>query len=413
MKIAVVLFNLGGPDSLEAVRPFLFNLFDDPAIIGAPTPIRRLLAHLISRRREKKAQGIYARMGGRSPILPQTEAQAKALETALNAGGEDQWRCFVAMRYWNPRAAQALSEVKQWGPDRVVLLPLYPQFSTTTSASSLREWLDLANEQRFHPPTSALCCWPDAPPLIEAMAGGIRPLIEEAKRFGRPRVLFSAHGLPEKIVRAGDPYANQVLATTAALASLLGLQAGGVDDDDADYDVCFQSRVGPLKWIGPYTEERVVSAAQLKRPIVMAPVAFVSEHSETLVELDIEYRELALHHGAPAYLRAPTVQADAGFIALLAGMARFLAGQGRGSYSASQANGSPAGECPIECGHCARRQKRWAEARGELSPPGINKPVDFGVALPQAKPPPGYAETPGALADCVVTYPPLGGIPNS
>src|SRR5688572_18832035 len=126
MKTAVVLFNLGGPDSLAAVKPFLFNLFNDPAIIGAPRPVRYLLARLISSRREKKAQAIYAQMGGRSPILPQTQAQADALQKLLNESGDGQWRCFIAMRYWNPRAEQALAEVIQWGPDRVVLLPLYP-----------------------------------------------------------------------------------------------------------------------------------------------------------------------------------------------------------------------------------------------------------------------------------------------
>ena len=158
MKTAVVLFNLGGPDSLAAVKPFLFNLFNDPAIIGAPGPVRYLLAKLISGRRERKAQGIYAQMGGRSPILPQTQAQAAALEAALNGAAADvQWRCFVAMRYWNPRAAEALADVMQWGPDRVVLLPLYPQFSTTTSASSLREWLELADAAGLRAPTTALC----------------------------------------------------------------------------------------------------------------------------------------------------------------------------------------------------------------------------------------------------------------
>ena len=413
MKTAVVLFNLGGPDSLAAVKPFLFNLFNDPAIIGAPGPVRYLLAKLISGRRERKAQGIYAQMGGRSPILPQTQAQAAALEAALNGAAADgQWRCFIAMRYWNPRAQQALADVMQWGPDRVVLLPLYPQFSTTTSASSLREWLELADAAGLRAPTTALCCWPDNAALVDAIVRAARPAIAEAAKAGRPRVLFSAHGLPEKIVKAGDPYVRQVGRTAAALALALGLKSGAVDDEDADYDVCFQSRVGPLRWVGPATEERVVNAARSGRPIVMVPIAFVSEHSETLVELDIEYRELAQHHGAPAYVRVPTVQADAGFIAGLADLARFAAAQGRGSFAGAQEGGAGAGECPLDCSACARRQMRWAAARGEVSPPGANKPVDFGVALPRSKPPPGYSETPGALAEAVVTYPPLGGIRN-
>ena len=345
MKTAVVLFNLGGPDSLAAVRPFLFNLFNDPAIIGLPALPRYLLARLISSRRERKAQGIYAQMGGRSPILPQTETQALALQQALNGDGDGEWRCFVAMRYWHPRAAQTLREVMAWGAERVVLLPLYPQFSTTTSASSLREWRGLAQAAGFAAPTAAICCWPAQSGFIAAMAAETRRKIEAASAHGRPRVLFSAHGLPEKVVRGGDPYVHQVEATVAALVGALGL-AGD------DYEICYQSRVGPLRWVGPATEACVEAAARAGQPIVMVPVAFVSEHSETLVELDIEYRDLALRHGAPAYLRVPTVQADAGFVAGLAALARI------GAQRAGQVQGSIASEsgerfCPGEFARCA------------------------------------------------------------
>lgn len=346
MKIAVVLFNLGGPDSLAAVKPFLFNLFNDPAIIGAPAPIRYLLARLISGRREKKAQGIYAQMGGRSPILPQTQAQAEALEHRLNDGGADQWRCFIAMRYWNPRAEQALREVIQWGPDRVVLLPLYPQFSTTTSSSSLREWLELADRAGLRAKTTALCCYYANDGWIDALASRTRGAIAEAG--DNPVVLFSAHGLPQKIVDAGDPYQWQVERTVEALRQKLG-------DVKFDAEICYQSRVGPLKWIGPSTDECILRAAKAKRRIVIVPVAFVSEHSETLVELDIEYRHLAEANGAVCYVRAPTVQVDPPFIAELARLARFANDAGEGTQSGCHIDGMPGQDCP-GFDKCARRR---------------------------------------------------------
>lgn len=400
MKIAVVLFNLGGPDAPGAVKPFLFNLFNDPAIIGLPGPLRFLLARLISARRENKAQAIYARMGGRSPILPQTLAQAAALQRLLNDGGTDEWRCFVAMRYWNPRAAQALQDVINWSPDRVVLLPLYPQFSTTTTASSLREWLELSDAAGFRPPTAALCCYPSNGGWIAALAEKTRAAIAAAG--DNPMVLFSAHGLPQKVVDAGDPYQWQVERTVRTLReSLAGLRF--------DARICYQSRVGPLKWIGPPTEHCIVEAAKANRAIVVVPVAFVSEHSETLVELDIEYRHLAETHGATTYMRVGTVEAAPGFVAELARLARFAARQERGSFAGAQDERLGAGECGIDCGRCARRQIRWAAAGNALSAAGVNRPVDFGVALPAIEPPPGYSETPGALGEAVVSYPGIAG----
>jgi ferrochelatase len=329
MKTAVVLFNLGGPDSPQAVRPFLFNLFNDPAIIGAPGLLRYLLAHLISARRSKVARAIYDKIGGRSPILTQTDDQARALDAVLNASGSDpgagQWKSFVCMRYWHPRAEAVVRAVKEWQPDRVLLLPLYPQFSTTTTASSLREWYRLAIVHELVAPTQAVCCWPVLEGFVAAVADLTQPRLAEAARHGRPRLLFSAHGLPEKIVKAGDPYAEHVLASARAIAARLGLR----EEDAAgqgDWLVCFQSRVGPLKWLGPYTDQTIIQTAEAKRPIVIVPLAFVSEHSETLVELDIEYRHLAQQHGAPAYLRVPTAQTHPAFIAGLVTLARQVVG---------------------------------------------------------------------------------------
>lgn len=306
-RLAVVLFNLGGPDGLGSVEPFLFNLFSDPAIIGAPGPVRWLLAKLISRRRGPVAREIYRQMGGGSPLLPNTKAQAAALDDELGADA----RVFVAMRHWHPRSNIVAVSVKAYDPDLVILVPLYPQFSTTTSGSSFEDWRRAAKEAGLTAPTRSLCCYPTDTGFVSAVADSIRPLYETARKSGAPRILFSAHGLPKKVIARGDPYQYQVERTAAAVAEAL-------DIPGLDHVVCYQSRVGPLEWIGPATDDEIRRAGADRVPLVVAPVAFVSEHSETLVELDIEYRELAEEAGVPAYLRVPTVGDGRGFIAGLA-----------------------------------------------------------------------------------------------
>lgn len=310
-KTAVIFFNLGGPDSPQAVQPFLFNLFNDPAIIRLPNPFRWLLAKLISTRRAPVAQEIYAKMGGRSPILPQTEAQARALEAVLGEG----FRVFIAMRYWHPFSDETVKAVKDWGAERIVLLPLYPQFSTTTTASSFADWYRAAARVGLTAPTAAIGCYNDEPGFVAAQTALLRERLAEAESKGPVRILFSAHGLPKKIVTDGDPYQQQVERSVAAIKQQLGR-------DDLDTRICYQSRVGPLEWIGPATDAEITRAAQETRAIVVVPVAFVSEHSETLVELDIEYAELAHHNGAADYLRVPTVGTQPAFIAGLAGLVR-------------------------------------------------------------------------------------------
>jgi ferrochelatase len=310
-RIAVVLFNLGGPDDQASVRPFLFNLFRDPAIIGLPDPFRTLLARLISSRREKSAQANYALMGGGSPLLPETRRQAAALAQALTARRSgDVVSTFVAMRYWSPLTEQTAREVAAFAPDRIVLLPLYPQFSTTTTESSLKLWNAVYDGPGQ---SSTVCCYPRGDGWIAAQAEGVRARLAEAG--DRPmRVLFSAHGIPESLIaRKGDPYQEQVEATCAALAPACGLSRRG-----EDWDVCYQSRVGPMKWLGPSTPEAIQKAAADKVGVVVAPVAFVSEHIETLVELDIEYAELAHELGVAPYLRSPAVGVAPAFIDMLA-----------------------------------------------------------------------------------------------
>ncbi|MNX63007.1 Ferrochelatase [compost metagenome] len=305
-RVAVVLTNLGGPDGPDAVKPFLFNLFNDPAIIGLPGIVRTPLARLISSRREKSAQANYALMGGGSPLLPETLKQAAALSEALSdAAPGDETEVFIAMRYWHPLTEDTARAVAEFQPDHVVLLPLYPQFSTTTTASSLKAW-----REAYKGPgeVHAVCCYPDAEGLIEAQARLIRKTMDKAE--GRPvRVLFSAHGIPEKLVAAGDPYQAQVEATVAAVVARMGL---------TDWAICYQSRVGPLKWLGPATPEAIEQAAKDGVGAVVVPIAFVSEHVETLVELDHEYGELAASVGCAPYLRAPAVGVEPAFIAALA-----------------------------------------------------------------------------------------------
>jgi protoporphyrin/coproporphyrin ferrochelatase len=341
MKTAVVLFNLGGPDSPEAVQPFLKNLFSDPAIIGVPQPFRWLLSELLSRRRAPIAREIYGKIGGRSPILPQTEDQARALETWLRGHGVEA-QAFIAMRYWKPFAAETAAAVKAYSPQRIVLAPLYPQFSTTTSASSIADWTRAATQAGLGADTRTLCCFPLEDGFVAAYADLLQRSLAQVPSGAKARVLFSAHGLPERVIQRGDPYQHQVERTADAIAARLG-------EAMPDWRVTYQSKVGPLKWIGPATDEEVARAGQEGMGLVVVPLAFVSEHSETLVELDIEYRELAHEKGVPFYVRVPAVGVHPDFIgALGAAIVRTLKGF-------RICGGAPDGGrlCPAQFGQCA------------------------------------------------------------
>jgi ferrochelatase len=336
-RTAVVLFNLGGPDAPESVRSFLFNLFNDRAIITLPQPWRWMIARVIAGRRAETARAIYDKIGGGSPLLANTLTQAAALTEALGA----EHRCFVAMRYWHPFSAEAATAVKAWNPERIVLLPLYPQFSTTTTQSSLADWHAAAARAGLsRVPTVSLCCYPDNAGFIAATAAAIRSEIAQLPSGARYRILFSAHGLPKKIVSAGDPYQFQVERTVASLRAALGIA-------DLDSVVCYQSRVGPLEWIGPATDAEIRRAGAEGVGLIVVPVAFVSEHSETLVELDIEYRHVADQAGVTFYQRVATVGCAPEFIAGLADLVR-EAGSGPEGLRC------PAGArlCPAEFARC-------------------------------------------------------------
>ena len=310
-KVLVILTNLGGPDSLGAVRPFLFNLFYDRAILNLPNPFRYMLARWISFARTKKAKGIYAQMGGKSPILENTLRQAKGLKKSL----EDDFEVMVisAMRYWHPRTIDALEVANAFKPNKVVLLPLYPQFSTTTTESSIKEWKEIALQ--WHEHTSVECCYFNDPDFIKAHQDLIQPILTEATKHGAPRILFSAHGLPQKVIDSGDPYQKQIEATVESV--MKGF-------NDIDYAICYQSKVGPLKWLGPSTEEALKNTGDKKQPVVVVPVAFVSEHSETLVELDIDYAKKAKEWGIPFYGRVPALGEHPSYIKCLENAVRRL-----------------------------------------------------------------------------------------
>ena len=305
MKKAVILFNLGGPDKLENVEPFLFNLFNDPAILNLPSFFRYPLAKLIANRRAPTAKKIYSELGGSSPILKLTKEQATALELKLNkADSASEYKCFIVMRCWHPRAENVIKDVINYNPDEIILMPLYPQYSAATSGSSIKEWNDVCLKNNFNVKTSTICCYPTDENFVLAHKNEIIKKINNLKNF---KLIFSAHGLPEKNIKKGDPYQWQVEQSVAKIVKALNIE-------NLDWILSYQSRVGPLRWIGPSTEDIIIENSKLGKHIVLVPIAFVSEHSETLVELDIEYKELADKNGCKNYLRIPALGINANYI---------------------------------------------------------------------------------------------------
>lgn len=337
-RLAIVVFNLGGPDSPEAVRPFLFNLFNDPSIIPLPGPLRWLFATTISTLRAGKSRGYYAQLGGKSVLLPETEAQARALEAVVKSQAGDA-KVFIFMRYWHPMAPEVVAQLKAYNPTRIVLLPLYPQFSTTTTGTSLAALTREAQKQGLTAPMETLCCYPTADGFVGPIAENLRAAYTASKAHGTPRVLFSAHGLPEKTIESGDPYEWQVAESTKGVVAKLAIP-------DLDWTICYQSRVTPVKWLGPSVESEIRRAGADKVPIIIVPIAFVSEHVETLVELDVTMRDLAKESGVPHYARLAAVRTDPVFIAALAALGEHL----RGKRTPCSATGERI--CPAKFSQC-------------------------------------------------------------
>ena len=334
MKKAVILFNLGGPDKLESVEPFLFNLFNDPAIISIPSIFRYPLAKFISKRRAPVAKNIYKKIGNKSPILKLTQDQAKSLENSLSTKGD--YKCYVVMRCWHPRAIDVIKKVKEFNPEEIILLPLYPQFSASTSGSSINEWNNLCKKKNYNVKTKTICCYPTEDNFVQSHVNLINKTLKtiENNNF---KLLFSAHGLPEIKIKKGDPYQWQVEESVNAIISKL-------KDENLDCSISYQSRVGPLKWIGPSTDAEIIKYSKEKKGIVIVPVAFVSEHSETLVELDIEYKKLAEENGCSFYKRVPALGTEENFIKGLTKLV--LQQETRGNFVSSEICSSKYAKCP-------------------------------------------------------------------
>ena len=342
-KLAVVLFNLGSPDSPEAIKPFLFNLFSDPAILKVPNPLRWILASLLSWSRTSKTKELYARIGGQSKLLEHTKAQALELHHNISDMAE-QVEVFIFMRYWHPFVDETVQQIKEFSPERIVLLPLYPQFSTTTVGTSLKAFHEEAARQHLNVPVDTLCCYPAHDAFIKATVEHVTKSMEEASAYGTPRLLLSAHGLPERTIADGDPYQWQVELTASALVDALALP-------NLDWVVCYQSRVGPVKWIGPFTEDEVEKAGKDGVPVVICPIAFVSEHLETQVEVDMELRAIAEKSGVPGFVRAPALVTNCTFIAGLGDLVRqtLFSGAPR-SYTGKRICPNSATACPEQFG---------------------------------------------------------------
>ncbi|MCU0323588.1 MAG: ferrochelatase [Chitinophagaceae bacterium] len=306
-KIAIVLFNLGGPDKLESVKPFLFNLFYDKYIIRLPSFLRYIIAYCISTRREKIAQEIYARMGGGSTILPETQNQKNALKKYLQGKVSFSFEIFICMRHWHPMSQETVQKISHYQPTEIILLPLYPQLSTTTSCSSIEDFHEKQKlfKNLVNIDTKTICCYPNHPGFIKAHVEILMTLINQIKDKTNYRVIFSAHGLPERIIKSGDPYQYQVELTVEKIVNNIPFKF--------DYIITYQSKVGPLNWLEPATDQAIKNAAEENLNIIIVPVAFVSEHSETLVELDLEYKEIAKEHNV-GYYRAPTLSINEYFI---------------------------------------------------------------------------------------------------
>ncbi|HUK24808.1 MAG TPA: ferrochelatase [Terriglobales bacterium] len=308
-RVGVVLFQLGGPDSLEAIEPFLFNLFSDPDIIDFPFARlgRKALARLISATRARKVQEHYAHIGGGSPIRRLTEQQARALEGALHAAGLEA-RCFVAMRYWHPFTAEAVEQLRAAACDEVVLLPLYPQYSATTTGSSLNEW------QRCYAGELPVHCvenFYQHPLYLEALVEKIEAALARFPRPGEAELIFSAHSVPAAVIERGDPYQRQIERTVE-----LVMQRGGWPNS---YRLCYQSKVGASRWLQPSLRQTLRElAAQGRKQVCVVPVSFVSDHVETLGEIDHEAREQAGRLGITRFEMTAGLNDSPTFIAALA-----------------------------------------------------------------------------------------------
>jgi len=306
-KTAVVLLQMGGPDSIAAVEPFLFNLFSDREIIKiGPALLQPFIARFICRRRAPKVEAYYEQIGGKSPIRELTEAQAKALETELGDG----YRAFVAMRYWKPTTIDALAAIKREGISRVIALSLYPHYSRATAGSSINELKRVLGQAGVSFQVSYIDRFYDHPLYIKALAEKVEEGLSEFSDRSRVTLVFSAHSLPQSFIDDGDPYLSHIQATVRLVMERLG---------NVDYHLAFQSRAGPVKWLEPSTEEMMKRlATEGRKEMLMVPLSFVSDHIETLYEVDIQYAKEAKQLGIDKFRRSPSLNSSPLFIECLA-----------------------------------------------------------------------------------------------
>lgn len=315
-RVGVLLLNLGGPDKIEDVRPFLYNLFADPEIIRLPFPwLQSPLAWLISTLRSKKSQENYLQIGGGSPLRRITEEQAQALQEQLRQRGQEV-SVYIGMRYWHPFTEEAISRIKRDQIEKLVILPLYPQFSISTSGSSFRLLEQLWQEDPVLQKIdyTVIPSWYDRPGYLQAMADLIAQELDRFEHSDEVHIFFSAHGVPVSYVEeAGDPYQREIENCTALIMKTL--------DRPNPYTLAYQSRVGPVEWLKPYTEDALEELAEEGvKDLAVVPISFVSEHIETLQEIDMEYREVAEEAGIERFERVPALNTHPIFIGELATM---------------------------------------------------------------------------------------------
>lgn len=306
-KTAVLLLQMGGPDSIESVEPFLFNLFSDRDIISiGPAFLQPLIARIIAKRRAPKSIAFYEQIGGKSPIRELTDLQARALEGLLGS----EFRCFTAMRYWRPSTIEALAAVKREGISRIVALSLYPHYSRATTGSSINELKRITAQAGVEFEVSYIDRFYAHPLYIEALAERIRQGLERLGKGDGEHILFSAHSLPQSFIDGGDPYLDHILETIRLVMASFG---------DMSYHLSFQSRAGPVKWLEPSTEEMLKRLASAGcENLLVVPLSFVSDHIETLYEIDIQYAQEAKALGIANFQRAAALNDSPLFMECLA-----------------------------------------------------------------------------------------------
>jgi ferrochelatase len=317
MKLGVLLFNLGGPETLRDVKPFLYRLFSDPEIIRVKwTPARKLLAYLIATFRRKTSEGYYSQIGGGSPLRRLTEEQARVLEAELKSRGNDV-RTFVGMCTWHPFLDEAIEKIQASQIDNLVILPLFPQYSVTTTGSGFAALRRLIGERPNFKKLNIqwISSWPDQPTYIQSVAQAIEGELARFTTPSKAHILFSAHSIPESYVKEGDPYLEQTKKTVELVMERLGQKLGRRNP----YQLSFQSKIGPVKWLEPFTSDVITKLGKDGvEDVLVVPISFVSEHIETLYELDILFKKIAAEAGVKNFRRVPALNSDATFIRALA-----------------------------------------------------------------------------------------------